>query len=130
MSTVLIVVIVVALVLGAVLLFASWRKKQLAEKARLRDRLGTEAQGHADQVVANKARAREMADRTNELKQEAAAERKNAERLREEADRREKTAVQLDEEAAEVAVTSKRARGAATRHDERAKEAKEKLEKL
>jgi uncharacterized protein HemX len=130
MSTELIVVIVAALLLGAVLVFGVWWPKRQAKRARLRDRLSTEAEGHHEQVVANTSRAREMSERTDDLEQKAATEREDAKRLRAEAATRERSAAELAAEAQQVSGSSQRARDAATRHDEKAAQAEQKLKKL
>jgi flagellar biosynthesis/type III secretory pathway M-ring protein FliF/YscJ len=125
-------IIIVAAIVLVLLAAVAWRALQSrrARRQELRDRIGTEAQGHRQQIQANSAKATEAAQGAEEHRERFEEHRDKAERFRREAEEHERLAEEHAGTASELDGRSERARSAALRHDERASDAEEKLKKL
>jgi methyl-accepting chemotaxis protein len=109
-------VLIGLLVVGIVAMVGRIASARRAHREVLRERLGTEVDGHRQELEANAARARELSEA-------AAAQHERAERFR-------RAATEADHSAEELAQSSERARAAALRHDERARTGERDLSEL
>ena len=98
--------------------------------SKVRDRLQTEAHGHRQELEANAAKARESQEQAEAHRSQFEQHRDDAERLRREAEEKERLAEEHAATASELDGRGERARAAANRHDERASDAEERLDKL
>ena len=105
-------------------------RSRRARRAELRDRLGMEAAGHRQELQANAAKAQEADQAAKGHRRQFEHHRDEAERFRREADEHERLAEEHAATASELDGTGERARTAASRHDDRASDAEQRLGKL
>jgi FtsZ-interacting cell division protein ZipA len=128
--TALLIILIVLAVVGLAFAGARVAKQRRIERERTRERIAGEAEGHRDQVVANRTTAQDVLAESGQRDAAAAQLAAEADRLEAEAARARSAAADEAQEAEDLRARGERAHTAAGRHEERLTDAEKRLENL